>query len=310
MPGARLAWLTAVVACTAAGAMAACSSSSAAPSGDVDAGVADTGGGIDATQVETGSHDAGAESSLKGNCEPVKGTCDLVLQNCEAGSQCVAEQQADASYTATCGPTYAVQHVALGYSCCPPAAADEDPCLPGLKCIGNPCVGDAGGGRCVPYCCAGDDTPCGESPEGFTGHCDVGVVDNAGTPLYDVCEYAPPCKPLGVVPCPSGYTCLVQDTSGDAKCSQIFNGGAPPAGEGQPCPYNNSCQPGLMCLTTAGPDGGSASECLMLCYTGKGAPPFDAGALGMTPGTGTCNAGKQCATATQIFPAWLGVCIN
>jgi hypothetical protein len=113
------------------------------------------------------------------------------------------------------------------------------------------------------------------------------------------------------VACPSGSTCLVEDTTGTAKCSESFNGGAPLAGEGQTCPYDNSCEPGLMCLTTPNPEGGgSIAQCYMLCYTGQGTPPFDAGALAMTPGTGGCDPGKQCDTATQLFPLWLGVCVG
>lgn len=306
----RLGCLAALLAGAAALGVAACHGGSAAPpaGGDEDGG--DSGGSADATREDGGLLDAGHDSALKGNCEPVKGRCDLVLQDCEAGTQCAAEEGADGGYTATCVPTYPVQHIGLGYPCCPPAQADQDTCLPGLVCVGDPCVGDAGGGRCSPYCCAGDDTPCGQSPEGFAGHCDVGVVDNAGTPLYDVCEYAAPCEPLGIVPCPAGYACLVEDTTGSAKCSEIFNGGAAPAAEGQACAYDNSCAAGLMCLTTSSPEGGSISECLMLCSTGTGTPPFDAGALGMGPGTGGCDTGKQCVSAPQIFPAWLGVCID
>lgn len=311
MSGHRLACLAALLGCGAAGVLAAaCSTGSSSPSGGADASVTDVSSpGEAATQRDAGGGDAASESSLKGGCEPVEGSCDLVLQGCPSGSQCVSGPLPDGGYTAACGPTYGVQHIAAGYPCCRPSSPDADPCLPGLTCVGDPCVGDAGGGRCSPYCCAGVDTPCGVSPEGFTGHCDIGVVDDAGTPLYDVCDYAPICQPLGLLPCPSGYTCLVEGTIGGAKCSPIYNGGAPPAGEGQPCTYDNSCQSGLMCLATSGADGGSVSDCYMLCSTGKGTPPFDAGALGMMPGTGTCNPGKQCGTATQIFPAWLGVCV-
>jgi hypothetical protein len=312
MTGHRQACLAALLGCAATGGVViACSSTSSPATTGSDAGVPDATSPEEAAPPrEAGAVDARAESSLEGGCEPIDGSCDLVLQGCPAGSQCVAASLPDGGgYATACGPTYGAQHIAPGYPCCPAASSDGDPCLPGSQCAGDPCVGDAGGGRCSPYCCAGDDTPCGASPEGFPGHCDLAVVGDGGVPLYDVCEYAPVCQPLGLLPCPAGYTCLVDGTSGGAKCSPIYNGGAPPAAEGQPCAHVNACASGLMCLTTSGPDGGAVSDCYMLCFTGQGSPPFDAGALGMMPGTGACDPGKQCATATQIFPAWLGVCV-
>jgi hypothetical protein len=307
---AGIAGLAGLAACSGAGSGAAADGVDA--SGDDDASIVEASQGKDAA-----ARDGARDASLEGACEPVEGTCDLVLQNCPPGSQCTVQPKSGGGggYVAACGPTYPVQHIDRGYACCPPTTFADDPCLPGLKCIGDPCVGEAGtgvaggGGRCTPYCCAGDDTPCATSPEGFPGHCDIGVVDTAGTVLYDVCDYAPPCQPLGLVPCPPGYGCLVQDKAGDAKCAQLYNAGSPPGTEGQPCEFNNACQDGLMCLTSTSTDGGTVSSCLMLCYTGQGSPPFDAGALGGTPGRGGCNPGKQCISATQIFPAWLGVCI-
>lgn len=304
------------MAALAAAASAACSSSQAASS-EPDASTSGDDAGADATQAQdSSSADAASDQAVQANCEPAKGpACDLVLQNCPAGKQCIAVAQGGGKYTTECGPTYATQHIDKGYPCCPPSSTSDEPCLPGLECIGNPCTGDAGpggaggGGRCTPYCCSGDDTPCGDSPEGFAGHCHLNVVDGQGNPLYSVCDYAPPCKPLQVLPCPSGYGCIVQDTSGGASCSQIFNGGGPPAQEGQACQYNNSCADGLMCLTTTASDGGSSNQCMMLCYTGKGTPPFNPQSLAMGPGTGGCNAGKTCATAPQIFPSWLGICV-
>jgi hypothetical protein len=63
-----------------------------------------------------------------------------------------------------------------------------------------------------------------------------------------------------------------------------------------------------MCLTTTQADGGMKAQCMMLCYTGQGTPPFNPQSLAMGPGTGGCDAGKTCQMAPQIFPQWLGVC--
>jgi hypothetical protein len=302
------------LAALAAGAGAACSSSPAASS-DADASTSGDDAGADATQPSgSSSGDAASDQAVQASCEPAKGpACDLVLQNCPAGKQCVAVAQGGGKYTTQCGPTYATQHIDRGYPCCPPSSASQEPCLPGLQCIGNPCTGDAGpggggGGRCAPYCCSGDDTPCASTPEGFAGHCNLNVVDGAGKSMFNVCDYMPPCKPLGLLPCPPGYACEVQDTSGSATCSQIFNSGGPPAKEGASCTYNNSCDDGLMCLQLTAPDGGVSSQCMMLCYTGQGTPPFNPQSLAMGPGTGGCNTGKQCVGAPNAFPPWLGVC--
>lgn len=299
---ARLAWLV------TSGALMACSNASSSTAADASTSTDATSRPDVVPPVESGAPEASAEAA-HGGCEPVQGSCDLVLQNCPTGQQCAVGSGRDGGAATSCGSTQAAQHIQAGYPCCPVASAADDPCLPGTTCVGDPCTDDAGGGRCAPYCCAGDDTPCGSSPEGFAGHCDIRIDDGAGTPLYDVCDYATTCTPLGLLPCPTGYTCLVQDTSGGARCAVIFNGDAGAATEGERCPYQNSCADGLMCLTDTGPDGGQQAVCLLLCSTGQGTPPFDAGALGMQPGTGGCDPGKHCVAAPGIFPAWLGVCL-
>jgi hypothetical protein len=303
------AWLAAIAAVAWTAWLSACSGTSASEASDASA-ASDQAVGPDVTQPETsGAPDAAAEAA-HGHCEPVTGSCDLVLQTCPSGQECLALVQADGGWATSCDPVRAAQHIEPGYPCCPAPSSADDPCLPGLTCVGDPCTGDAaGGGLCSPYCCEGDDTPCGSSSDGVPGHCDLGIVDTAGATLYDVCDYALPCKPFGVQPCPAGDACLVQDTSGGAQCAQVYNGGAPAAQEGAACTFVNSCADGLMCLTDTGPDGGLQQVCLMLCSTGQGTPPFDAGALGTQPDMGGCDTGKQCKAAPQIFPAWLGVCL-
>jgi hypothetical protein len=180
--------------------------------------------------------------------------------------------------------------------------------LPGLECVGSACVdGSAPTARCSPHCCSGDDSLCGSSPEGFPGHCDLTV--SSGSPavdLFNACTYSAACKPLGVVPCPNGFDCIVSDPQGTASCVGIYAADAAAGyGEGHGCSYANNCQDGMNCIGI----GDAGFQCTMLCLVPGSTPPFDAGALGGGPGHGGCTGSKQCRAATAIFPPWLGVCL-
>ena len=270
---------------------------------------------------DTGAADAltppgDAGPQVKGGCSPVNGPeCDIVLQNCAPmnmlARECVAVARADGGTSTQCRATNAAQHLPTGHSCCPTSA--QDPCLPGLSCIGannDTCAADAAlTGRCTPACC--DDNVCGKSdPEGFAGRCDLHIVSNKGTDLYTVCAYNPQCKPFHVQACLQGFTCILDDKFGTSSCVAIYNpDGGPGIAEGRPCNSANGCADGLMCLSTG--DGGST--CSYLCVTpGATLPPgYDASALqDGAPGYGGCPPTERCNTGfdpTQA-PAWISVC--
>jgi hypothetical protein len=274
-----------------------------------DAGVPDQDVGVDATPIV----DAGGPE-VKANCSPINSACDIVLQNCNPKNGQPQECVDTGSGTA-CVPIGTSQHLPRGHACCPNPSKGANPCGAGLQCIGapdDPCSSDAGlTGRCAPACC--DDDVCGKSdPEGFSGRCDLSIVDNANSELFKVCDYNPPCKPFHVEACPSGFTCVVQDKFGTSSCVGIYavtDAGSTSTGlpEKTPCNSLNACADGLLCVGP--PDGGST--CQWACLTPNSNPPFDAGALrDASAGNGGCPSGEACIVSFDpgALPVWLSVC--
>ncbi len=309
---ARAFWLLTTATLLATGAVEACSSSSSDDSTH-DAG-------LDATQPEgdTGTGDSGKKdagpkpdsSVLTCPATTLAGSCDLVAQNCGTGKECVVIQGTDGNPTAACEPQN-TGSVPKGYECCP-NAANQGNCVSGTTCVGNDCSvldGGAGSksGRCTPFCCAGDNSTCGESdPEGVPGVCGVHLVGTAqltdgGDAVYgDGCTYTTACKPFGVQPCGTGSACLLASDGTSFRCSSIFS--APGLGAGTTCSIGNACADGLECLGPA--DGGST--CTIMCLVhDAGSPPFDASA----PTLGQCPTGKQCLGTLTGGPPWYGFCV-
>lgn len=266
--------------------LAACSSSEdpaaprdGGPDGKVDAAV-------DAGDASDGS---------RGRCSPVQGpACDLVLQDCAAGSECIVVDSASGPTTG-CVPK-GTGNLPAGAKCCPD---QENPCAGGLLCVGA-CSGGEQTGRCTPRCCPGDDGICGSSSEGYPGACELSIVDQ-GQPLYHVCAYKPACKPFKIQPCAAGQTCLLHTDNANYRCSGISNPPANPAG--QPCSLGDECEDGLACL---GPQG--AALCRYLCYRDGGTPPFDPSAIRNEPGRGGCPGGGACSGSITGAPSYLGFC--
>jgi hypothetical protein len=141
------------------------------------------------------------------------------------------------------------------------------------------------------------DQPCGTSQDGLTGICNLTLVNQNMQPIGTVCTYSDLCKPFQVAPCQMGSACLVQDKSGQAKCTQINP--MPGLDEGQACKFANECKDGMYCI---GSDGGA---CTWACYLGNG--PYDAGVKNM-PGYGGCPVKESCKIMITGFPPYMGAC--
>jgi hypothetical protein len=292
--------VAAFLAADAAVAMAACSTSS--PDGE----------GADATTETTTTADAAKDSPVVqqdssvdagkiGNCSPAKGACDIVLQDCPAQQECVV----NAANGTECRKVESSQQLPIGRGCCPNNPTGN-PCLPGLSCIGSPCVdgGPATTGRCSPACCTGDDQACGKSdPEGISGACDITIVDpDGGAPLHQACTYSQLCKPFGVVPCTAAQVCLVQDKVGSASCVEAFGNKT----NRQPCTAANDCADGLECDGLL-PDGGGRI-CRTVCLLPGSTSPFDASVEEGGPGKGGCPSGEKCLIQFSNRPSWFALC--
>jgi hypothetical protein len=252
------------------------------------------------------------DGGVTGHCSRVNGpACDIVLQNCPSGQECVVVNDPDSGLGATtsCQPNQSSEHLPAGSACCP---SSNNPCKSGLTCVGSSCVGDAGGGQCTPACCPGDagaiQANCGSSPVGYIGTCNL--TDTDGAVLYSTCIYASSCT-VFAQPCGDTYACTVQNKSGTSKCVQIYDPDGGPNGlpAGAPCSSGNSCEQGTQCISFIAPDGGPGPyTCTYLCYISGGSPPFDAGIITTKPGAGGCPSGQTCSPDTMNLPAWLGLC--
>lgn len=282
------------------GAIAACSSSSdtgddTTPDGSAEAAPPDA-------RAEAAAADAGGVDG--GRCSAVTGDCDIVLQDCPKDAkgqpqECVVSGSGT-SFRTRCIAVQASQTLPKGRSCCPGA---DNPCLPGLSCVGDPCVdGGPKSGRCSPACCEGDDQACGLSEDGIAGACDITLLVGGETEVHRVCSYRERCKPFGEEPCKPGNLCLVEDKFGTAGCINSFDKQL-----GEACRFSNDCADGLMCFSGLA-DGGSP-RCHMVCLTPNSIHPFDASVEEGGPGRGGCPPGAMCTiTGFSTRPAWFSLC--
>lgn len=153
-------------------------------------------------------------------------------------------------------------------------------CAPGLGCVGS-----AGGGQCLPYCCGGNDS-CGEGR-----YCtqrplrSLDITDDADAPTVPVCAVADncslmlgPCTDPGSCSCPAGLACTIVRASTTA-CLEPGEGA-----EGEGCP----CAPGFFCSQ-------GTNTCLKFCNTKDPAS----------------NCGeRECQPGPSGFPMGWGLCVG
>lgn len=281
----------------AASSFAACTSEDAPPAAP------------DASLAEVEAPDAPAPPPVEAGvdapgCSAVTGACDIVRQDCPNDpegqpQECVVTRVGGVLRT-RCAGVKPSQTLPKGRGCCP---GEANPCLPGLTCVGAPCVdGGAPTGRCTPACCPGDDRACGRSdPEGIAGACDIGLLVDQ-TEAHNVCSYRERCKPFEQEPCAGDRLCLVEDKAGTAGCITSFGKKV-----GEECRFANECADGLMCQGASG-DGG-AGRCRIVCLTPYAVHPFDASVEEAGVYAGGCPRGEWCRVGPFVDrPAWLSLC--
>lgn len=160
------------------------------------------------------------------------------------------------------------------------ACASARDCAPGLGCVGS-----AGAGQCLPYCCGGNDS-CKEG-----SYCtqrplrSLTITDDATAPTIPVCAVADncslmfgPCTEPGACSCPAGMACTVVRAS-TTTCVEPGLGA-----EGESCP----CAAGYFCSQ-------GTNTCLKFCNTNNPASGC---------GTGECQPGPS------GFPMGWGLCVG
>ena len=259
-------------------------------------------GSADGAKADAPSNLPDGAPGREGGCTAVKGPCDLVLQDCADDAkgqkqECVVARASNGVLTTQCVPEQPSQQLPIGRGCCP---GSDNPCLPGLSCVGDPCVdGGPVTGRSTPACCEGDHAACGQSdPEGIGGQCDLTLFVESSE-VHRVCSYRERCKPFGIEPCKQGQVCIVEDKVGTAGCIASNN-----IQNRKRCEFANDCADGYIC---AGP--ADAGICRMFCLTPNSNPPFDAAAATGEPGRGGCPSGETCTGPSfQNLPDWLQLC--
>lgn len=261
-------WLAIPILVTLSAALfAACSSTvspevAASSSSSGAGGLGGAGGAQTAASVTTGvggtSPEAGPLTCPTHSYSTIKtGPCDLLAQDCPAGSTC-KETLLSAGWSTHCVLSNGLK--GEGEKC-----LNDDECAEKLTCSA---------GRCAPVCCKATNAPC------LGGICNLFIrLDETGKVTKQVCHYAKACTLLVADACEKGYDCHIEDgVQGLATCVQP-NVIMPDLGY---CQNINDCSNMEDCF-----QGKSKKQCHYYC---KLQP--DAGALPV--GLGGCPMGQAC----------------
>lgn len=183
--------------------------------------------------------------------------CDLLAQDCPAGSACEPAASGSAFVTKCVSES--------GLKPMQASCAKHDECQSGLYCVF---------GQCSPACCPTTNEPCNG------GTCNTSI--SFGDDEVFVCSFLTSCELFTANACPAPQGCHVLKAQGIAVC---IDPAANSAAEGESCTYVNECGDMQSCW----PPGFAGAVCRFFCDV--------AGGGGKPAGLGGCPAGQTCNTA-------------
>jgi hypothetical protein len=172
--------------------------------------------------------------------------CDPLMQDCPEGDKCVAYASAGGTWDANkC--VSVTGSGASGDECVYDGAAlGSDNCDADNVCWNSLDVEGQLIGTCFPFCTGDINNPLCADPDQTCRVVNDGVIA--------IC--LPRCDPL-LQECAEGLGCYWSGTSGTFQC--IITAGAIPTGE--PCGFNNDCNPGNYCADAAALETCAGSAC-------------------------------------------------
>jgi hypothetical protein len=182
-------------------------------------------------------------------------TCDPIAQDCPEGEKCVAYASAGGTWDANKCVTVTGSGTSGDQCTYDGAAVGTDDCDGDHVCWNALDQEGVLIGTCFPFCTGTIDNPMCSDPDQSCRVVNDGVIT--------IC--LPRCDPL-LQECEEGLGCYWSGTSGTFQC--IITAGGIPTGE--PCGFNNDCNPGNFCADAAALEmcNGSAC-CATYCDTGE-----------------------------------------
>lgn len=177
---------------------------------------------------------------------PSVADCDPIVQDCPEGDKCIAYASAGGTWDAN--KCVAVTGTGSSGDDCiyDGAAIGSDNCDANNVCWNAQDVDGVLLGTCFPFCTGDINNPMCDNPDQTCRVVNEGVIT--------VC--LPRCDPL-LQDCDEGLGCYWSGTSGTFQC--IITAGGIPSGE--PCGFNNDCNPGNFCADAAALETCNGSAC-------------------------------------------------
>ncbi|MFV8749387.1 ribulose phosphate epimerase [Nannocystaceae bacterium ST9] len=172
--------------------------------------------------------------------------CDPIAQDCPEGEKCVAYASSGGTWDANKCVMVKGSGTAGDQCVYDGAELGSDDCDESTVCWNSLDVDGQLIGTCFPFCTGNVDNPICDDPDLTCRVVNDGIIA--------IC--LPRCDPL-LQDCPDGLGCYWSGTSGTFQCI-IVAGGIP---TGEPCGFNNDCNPGNFCADPAVLESCNGSAC-------------------------------------------------